>query len=230
MTIFKFIQILIFPSVFTFILIFLGLILLLARKQKIGVVFTIAGFALYYFFSLTVTSDMVIKPLENKYQQVKKEQLSTASSLVYLMGGGENNILRLSEVLRLYKENPDLVIYISGTGDETSEAKNYLMERGVPEEKIILENKSLNTFESAENIKKMIGEESFFLVTSAYHMPRSMESFQKIGAKPIAAPTDFKVKKFYDIFDIFPNPVNLEKSDLAFHEYFGILFYRLKYY
>ena len=59
-------------------------------------------------------------------------------------------------------------------------------------------------------------------------MPRSMESFQKMGANPIAAPADFKIKESYNILDFFPNAENLRYVDLAFHEYFGILWYRLK--
>jgi len=64
-------------------------------------------------------------------------------------------------------------------------------------------------------------------VTSAYHMPRAMEVFQKMKMNPIAAPTDFKMEKNYDILDFFPDAQNLRKSDLVFHEYFAILFYKL---
>ena len=91
----------------------------------------------------------------------------------------------------------------------------------------ILEAQSRTTFESAKNIKQILGDEPFFLVTSSYHLPRSMEVFQKMGTKPIAAPTDFRKEESYDILDFFPSARNLEKSDLALHEYFGILFYRI---
>lgn len=54
-----------------------------------------------------------------------------------------------------------------------------------------------------------------------------MEIFQKMGTKPIAAPTDFRKEENYDILDFFPSARNLEKFDLALREYFGILFYRI---
>lgn len=55
-----------------------------------------------------------------------------------------------------------------------------------------------------------------------------MAIFQKMGMNPIAAPADFKREKKYDILDFFPDARNLRNSDLAFHEYFGILWYKLR--
>jgi len=65
------------------------------------------------------------------------------------------------------------------------------------------------------------------LITSAYHMPRAIKTFQKAGLSPIALPTDYQYENFYTILSFLPQAENLKKSNLAFHEYFGILFYRL---
>jgi len=73
----------------------------------------------------------------------------------------------------------------------------------------------------------MVGKEPFFLITSAYHIPRSIETFQKVAMNPIPAPADFKIEGDYNLLDFFPNAQNLKNTDSAFHEYFGILFYRL---
>jgi len=90
-----------------------------------------------------------------------------------------------------------------------------------------LEDKSRNTFESVKNIKEILGDEPFFLVTSAYHMERSLREFEKVGTNPIPAPTDFKIKtEQYTALDWFPDPQNLRNSNLAVHEYFGIVFYK----
>lgn len=233
MIFFKILQSFLLPSVFIFVLLLAGSILIFKKKKKTGKAFLVIGLIFYYFFSITPTVDLILKPLENKYQQISAEDFSKADKIVLLLGEKESTILRASEVLRL--SNQQLKIIITGASifnpekNPAKETKDYLIERGIMPENIILEEKSRNTFESARNIKEIIDKGPFFLVTSAYHMQRSMEVFQKIETNPIPAPTDFKMEKDYNLFSFFPNSKNLEKSDLAFHEYFGILWYRLRY-
>ncbi len=244
MIIFKILQWFLVPSGFIFIFLVVGLILIFRKKRKlkkIGKIFLAVGVALFYFFSITPVADLILSPLENRYQPIEIEDLDKANTVVLLLGGKESDVLRASEVLRIFNfqfsifnqfSNSNFQIIVSGTdplGTEKEEAKNlktYLIERGIPSENIILEDQSRNTKESAENIKKMIGKEPFFLVTSAYHMPRSMEVFERIDAKPIAAPCDFKKENVYSVLDFFPDAKNIRNADLAFHEYFGIIFYR----
>jgi len=230
----KILEMFLLPSVFVLVLILIGIILIFRKKRgKLGKILIILGILLYYLFSITPVADSIISPLEKQYQPVQKEELNKADKIVLLLGGKESDVLRASEVLRLY--NLQSAIIISGRDplspkiEEAKEVKDFLVERGIPSENIILEDKSRTTKESAENLKNLVVEEPFFLVTSAYHMPRSMESFQKMGANPIAAPADFKIKESYDILDFFPDAQNLRNSDIALHEYFGILWYRLKY-
>lgn len=238
MILFKVFQEFLLPSVFTPVLLVVGSVLLL-KSKKIGKIFLVSGIALYYLFSIAPVADLIISPLERQYQPIQKGDLNKADIIVLLLGGKEADVLRASEVSRLWQElgikNKELRIIISGTNplnpeiNEAEEVKEFLVERGVRPENIILEDKSRNTAESAKNIKELLGKEPLFLVTSAYHLPRSMEVFQKMGTNPVPAPGDFKVERSYNIFDFFPNPENLRNSDLAFHEYFGILWYRLNY-
>jgi len=233
-TLFKILQEFLLPSVFILVLILAGLTLLFRQgKQKIGKKLIVLGVIFYYIFSITPVADLILLPLESQYSLLKQDELDRADKIVLLLGRGETNVLRASEILRLYNQQSEVII--SGTSilnqerNVAEEVKEYLLQRGIFPEDIILENKSRNTAESAKNIKEIVSREPFFLVTSAYHMPRSIEAFQKMGTNPIPAPTDFKIERDYNILDFFPNPNNLEKSDLAFHEYFGILFYRLWY-
>jgi len=241
MALFKVLQWFLVPSGFVFVLLVIGVILIFRKKRKVkkaGKILLTLGILFYYLFSITPIADLILTPLESKYQFLRAEDLSKASTAVLLLGGKESDVLRASEILRLYNSqfttyNLKPKIIISGTdplGTEKEEAKNlkiYLIERGIPSENIIVEDKSRNTKESAENVKELTGKKPFFLITSAYHMPRSMEIFEKYGLNPIAAPTDFKRDENYDLLDFFPDAQNLRNSDLAFHEYFGIIFYRL---
>jgi len=240
MIIFKILQWFLVPSGFIFIFLIVGLILIFRKKRKlkkIGKIFLAVGVALFYIFSITPVADLILSPLENRYQPIEIEDLDKANTVVLLLGGKESDVLRASEVLRIYNlqqmiYNLQSTVIISGDdplGTQKEEAKNlkaYLIERGISSENIILEDQSRNTKESAENIKKMTGKEPFFLVTSAYHMPRSMEVFKMVDAMSIAAPCDFKKENVYSVLDFFPDAKNIRNADLAFHEYFGIIFYR----
>jgi len=230
----KILEMFLLPSVFVLVLILIGIILIFRKKRgKLGKILIILGILLYYLFSITPVADSIISPLEKQYQPVQKEELEKADKIVLLLGGKESDVLRASEVLRLY--NLQSAIIISGRDplspkiEEAKEVKEFLTERGISAENIILEDKSRNTFESAKNIKEILDDEPFFLVTSAYHLPRAIETFQKARTNPIPAPADFKIEKNYDILDFFPDAQNLRNSDIALHEYFGILWYRLKY-
>lgn len=241
MLFFKIFQKILIPSVFAPGLLFFGIIFCFKfKKQKTGKILIILGLIFYYLFSIALVADLILSPLENQYKAISEKDIVRAEKAVFLSGGGEADILRLSEILRIWqlklKEQKELQIIISvgnplKPGDEegAKEIKEYLAERGIKKENIILETKARNTAESAIYIKEIVGKEPFFLVTSAYHMQRSIKIFQKIGTVPIPAPADFKIKKDYNIFSLFPDPINLEKSDLAFHEYFGIFYYSIRY-
>lgn len=237
MILYKITQGFLLPSVFIWILILIGVSLLSwKRYQKIGKKIIILGILLYYLFSTALTSDLILAPLENQYQTIRKEEINNTNRIILLLGNEESSFLRAGEVLRLYLfgEKPFEII-ISGRDplfpqNKIGErVKGFLVTGGIPPDNIILEEESKTTRESAKNVKQRVGKEPFFLVTSAYHMKRVMETFQKEGANPIPAPTDFKRKEQYDILDFFPDAQNLRNSDLAFHEYFGIIFYRFYY-
>jgi len=231
MIIFKIFQAFLFLCVFIFVLLLLGLIFFLQKRKKIGTVLIILGIIFYYFFSISPVADFLLKPLENQYRQLEEEDFQKAKIAVLLLGGRETDILRGVEVLRIYN-NQKVKIVISGTNPlrpemhETEKVKEFLIERGVLPENIILEDESNNTRENAKNVKDIIGSDSFFLVTSASHMPRAMETFRKTGLNPIPAPTDFKIEEDYNILDFFPKAISLEKSNSALYEYLGIIFYK----
>ena len=65
---------------------------------------------------------------------------------------------------------------------------------GVPSSAILQDPTSLNTYQNAVNVRKIIQERGIrrvLLVTSAMHMPRSLLIFKKLGIDAIATPTDF---------------------------------------
>lgn len=236
MTAFKILQQLLLPGSLALVLMLAGLISwLFLKKKKIGKILLAAGILLYYLFFITPVSNYLLSPLEKNYSPLGAEEMQASDKIVLLLGGKESDVLRGSEVLRIaHIGEGDMKIIISGTdpvlptSEEALGVKRFFVSRGLKEESIVIEGQSRTTWENIRNVKEIVEEIPFFLVTSAYHMERAMREFERVGANPIPAPTDFKIKtEKYTALDYFPDPQNLRNSNLAVHEYFGIVFYRL---
>ena len=86
----------------------------------------------------------------------------------------------------------------------------------------LIEDKSKDTYQNAYFSAK-IAPKSIYLVTSAYHMPRSYLLFSHFGFSIIPAPTDYKSGKGYELINFLPSYGGFEKVYLALHEYLGLL-------
>ena len=105
-----------------------------------------------------------------------------------------------------------------------------------------LEEQSLNTYENAIYSKEILDDRGItriVLVTSAWHMPRSVALFEKQGFEVIPAPADYTITDnawerlwkptFIDaIRGIIPTAGNLSSTTGAMKEYIGILIYQLR--
>ena len=242
MLLMKFIDRLLMPSVFSLVFILIGILLIKLKKKKVGWIILTGSILIYYLFSITPVADLIIAPLEKDYTPLNEKDLIKYDTIVFLLGDREGNILRASEVFRFNaawnkyrKEDIPFRIIISGSDflrpgkDEAYNVKRYLVKRGIPEEFVELEYLSTTTGEAAEEIKKWKLNGPFLLITSAYHMNRSIKILRVIGLDPVAAPTDFKKEKKYDILDFFPSGVNLRNTEHAFLEYIGLIYYQIKY-
>jgi len=123
----------------------------------------------------------------------------TPHDRVYFQRGAD----RVTHTVQLYKEGFIRKILVSGGSGrivkvdepEADELKKALLLMGVKEEDIYLENESRNTYESAVAIKKMYGAtikpEDCLLITSSFHMRRSLACFRKAGMEMDTFTTDF---------------------------------------
>ena len=127
-----------------------------------------------------------------------------------------------------------------GENSEADDISQLLTMLGVPESSIIKETKSLNTYQNAVNTRHILARlniQRILLVTSAFHMPRSVKIFEKQNLEVIPAPTDFIVSKSNSVennnlatnlLNFLPDAQNLEHTTLAIKEYVGIAVYKLK--
>jgi uncharacterized SAM-binding protein YcdF (DUF218 family) len=109
---------------------------------------------------------------------------------------------RLDQVVELWPQDlAPLVIATGGNqpGDRFTEAEasaNYLIDRGVPENAILLEDAGSTTYESLEDVAEILearGLDSVLIVTDPYHALRSRLIAQEVGMVAYVSPTDTSV-------------------------------------
>jgi len=94
---------------------------------------------------------------------------------------------------------------------------------GVPKENLILENRAWDTEDEAILLSQVVNGSQFALVTSAYHMPRAVQHFKRLGVHPIPAPCEFTSTDYSMVCDwLVPTPGALRQTHLAIHEYVGL--------
>ena len=92
---------------------------------------------------------------------------------------------------------------------------------------VMAEAESGNTGEHPAAVKPLLDKGEFILVTSAYHMPRAIRSFEKVGLRPIPYPVDFLSLGNYRWGDWIPSVESLSKLNVALREYLATIFYYL---
>lgn len=111
---------------------------------------------------------------------------------------------------------------------EHSEARymrGFLIDLGVPPEAIEEEGSARNTIENIANVRAMVKGGSVALVTSAYHMPRSLRLAREYGLNAAAFPTEWHSESGGAPWSVFlPSGSAMATSGLALWEYMALLF------
>ncbi|SCX77304.1 YdcF family protein [Thiohalorhabdus denitrificans] len=224
--------------------------LLLARRApRLGGWLGAAVLALAYFLSIRPGAELLLTPLETRYEALERIP-PTAEAIVVLGGGqipdspeyggavaGDATLQRTRYAAQLARGN-GLPVFTTGglplgRGAPTGRlmADILVHDYGFPPGRIQAETGSRNTREHVTNLKALLdGRERVVLVTTAWHMPRSMATFAAGDLDPVAAPTDFHegFGEPYHWLDFLPTAGFLEMSGNAAHEYLGLLYYRVR--
>lgn len=110
----------------------------------------------------------------------------------------------------------------------TAEVMRDLARRFGLRQELVAEATSGSTAEHPHNVRPLLEEGPFALVTSAYHMPRAMRSFRVAGLEPIAYPVDSSPRGGYGWQAWLPSLQNLRTVETAWREYLALLFYRIR--
>lgn len=152
-------------------------------------------------------ADWMLHPLENRHPA--NPDISDAVGIVILGGGSRSDLHahwgtvstnehgeRFYAALALAHLYPDLpIVFTGGSGSlnrslpgEASSARSILLATGMENRRLTIEGESRNTAENAAFTKAMLGDSAdgtWVLVTSAWHMPRSVDTFCAAGWRSI---------------------------------------------
>lgn len=157
---------------------------------------------------------------------------------VYFSKGAD----RVVHTVQLYKLGLIDRIIISGGSariidieeQEADRFRDVMVLMGVPGSAIIVENQTRNTHESAVEVKSMLGRagytaEDCVLITSAFHMRRSLACYRKVGLSIDAFSTDFYAhqSRYYPDAFLIPKIDALIIWHKLVHEWIGITAYWL---
>ena len=236
------------PVSLIFLLLLGGWLLTLAGRRRLGLTSGALGLLLFMACGFTTLGVLLIGPLENRFAQpaamppevntivmlggATSGRFSTARQISELSEAGD----RLTETLRLAMLYPEALIVLSGGSGllvadvepEAETAARFFEGLGIARERLVLESASRNTDENAELTKAMLGDDPgvVVLVTSAFHMPRSVGLFREAGIAVVPWPTDYRStgEESFGIEVIEPLS-NLETASVAMKEWIGLAVY-----
>lgn len=211
----------------------------------------LAGFLAFGFLSTDVCADWILSSLEDDYPLARVESLEKADAVIVLGGmmdpiaqrgpvpeftDGANRLFAGLELIHAGKA-PTMILsggsglIFQGGPAESTLLKTWLLSQDMAgEEQLIAEAESRNTAENAlfsARICRDRGWTRVYLVTSAFHMPRSVAVFEKLtDLTVIPVPTDYRSSAFFAGPEaLFPSAHGIQKSWIGMKEYLGIVAY-----
>jgi uncharacterized SAM-binding protein YcdF (DUF218 family) len=236
------------------LMILVGLIGVLLARSRIGRLSqALSAIALTLLLAVAVTplGYGLLSPLENRFPQPPPDMPAPYGILI--LGGALNGPMSLAHNQATFEEGervvqaallarryPDARVVFSGgngwaLGEPPTEAeavRKLLIDLGVDPARITLEDRSRNTDENARFSAALLHPEPsqrWLLVTSAFHMPRSMGLFEKAGFNVTAYPVAFRTidpPSGGPPWDIYVSR-NMRAFEIGMREWIGLLGYRL---
>jgi uncharacterized SAM-binding protein YcdF (DUF218 family) len=229
----------------------LGAILLATRFASLGRKLLIASLALLAICGFSPLGKLLLYPLESRFPSWDAAQ--GAPDGIIVLGGSIDPDLSLTHGAAVVRSAADRIIaaaalalrypnarvifsggspnLVSNDAREADFAGAIFESLGTSKARLIMERRSRNTQENAEFSKALASPkrgERWLLVTSAFHMPRSIGVFRKAGFNVEPYPVDWRVGEGADLLTF--STVALEglgRTDIAIREWMGLLAYRI---
>lgn len=231
----------------------LGGLLLLLRRKALGIAVGVLGVAVLWAFSTEAMLRVLSKVLAEEFPPVSAESMPDADAIVILGGGigkqSEENCYpelfvssdRVWHAARLWKAGKAPIVVASGSSERFASVP-FLRDLGVPEEVIEVDDVSRNTEENAKyteallrdrlDLKDGYAKPKILLVTSAWHMRRSLLMFSRYAPnlEVVPAPADYEMIAYlrggHSIWDSLPSAEALMRNSYLWKEIIGYWGYR----
>jgi len=242
----KFLWLLAQPSMLLVLLIGLAAILLGTRYRRTARGLAIAAAVLAVLGGILPLSNWLILPLEERFPRADLSG-GPIDGIIILGGAEEARVAqgrathalnmsaeRITEGVALARRFPRAkVVYSGGSTQivlgpavEADAAGRVLEDLGLERERLYLEGQARDTYENALYAKQLAAPkpgERWLLVTSAWHMPRSMSLFRKAGFAVEPWPVDYRTAGPDDAFIPFYSPSEgWRRLDIAAREWAGL--------
>jgi uncharacterized SAM-binding protein YcdF (DUF218 family) len=193
----------------------------------------------------------LLRPLENRYPVPTADAVERHVGVIVLGGATEHPGIyqahgqvplgeaaeRMSAPVGLLRQYPKLQrVYSGGEGrllatgvSEAELARVFYQHQGVDMGRVLLEGGSRTTRENARQVAALLGErcrQPWLLVTSAWHMPRSVPEFEAVGCQVTPYPVDFRTGDDTSLTE-YSLAYSLVRWQVALHEWLGLLVYGL---
>jgi uncharacterized SAM-binding protein YcdF (DUF218 family) len=230
----------------------LGAILLATRLARLGRRLLVISVALFAICGFSPLGNWLLYPLEARFPVWDaargapdgfvvlggpiQPELSLAHDTAVFHGSVDRMIATAALALRyprariVYSGGNDNLVF-DDKAKETDYARAVFEKLGVSGERLMMEGRSRNTQENAEFSKALASPkngERWLLVTSAYHMPRSVGVFRKAGFAVEPYPVDWRMGGRSDLlaFSIYSID-GLGRVEVALREWMGLAAYRI---
>jgi uncharacterized SAM-binding protein YcdF (DUF218 family) len=238
------------PSNVIVLLAVLGVFALIIRRRRLGVWLFCTSTLLLIVAGWSPLGPALVMRLEDRFPV---PELPASITGFVMLGGAvdthittdrksyalNDNAERVFETAALARRYPEARIILSGGAshliigeplNESEIARNILVDLGVAPERIEMEERSRTTFENATEsmlVAKPKPAETWLLLTSAYSMPRAVASFRAANFNVVPYPLDYRTRPADLRRPVSSMAGGLELTDIAAHEWLGLLAYRL---
>lgn len=210
-----------------------------------------SGMILFFFFSNEFIANELMKAWEvdtRAFSEIKTYRIGVVltgtvipqlkpDDRVYFSKGAD----RVVHTVQLYKLGLIRKILVSGGSGrivdieerEADQFKKVMVMMGVPDSAIMLENETRNTYESAQEVRRILDNAGYtaddcLLITSAFHMRRSLACYRKVGLDLDTFSTDFYAHHgtYYPDAFLIPKVEALVIWNKLVKEWVGLIAYR----
>jgi uncharacterized SAM-binding protein YcdF (DUF218 family) len=232
------------------ILLGLGVGLLFTRRRRLGAGLLVCAAAGLFAIGALPLGVWLLAPLENRFPP--PPALPDRIHGVIMLGGSLDHDLtvarrqlvlrdpgeRFVALLRLARRYPEArLVLAEGRGSlglrELAEAlpgKPFFADLGIDFDRILYESRARNTYENGLLTRALVNpqaDQQWLLVTSAWHMPRAVGVFRRLGWSVIPYPVDYRTDGVAIAYRGFDLKGGLERVSLAAREWVGLVVYRI---